>query len=327
MSSVNFNHPTQAQPLVLVADDDPFMRLQLRRAMEEDGYQVVEVTNGEQCLADYQRLHPDIVLLDAIMPVMDGFACCAKLQTLIDSDRTPILMITGLEDAESVAQAFAAGATDYITKPIHWAVLRQRVRRLLYQTQLYRELESTNQLLQKLVSLDGLTHLANRRRFDEYFAQEWQRMTREQAPISLILCDIDFFKLYNDTYGHQAGDECLRQVAQAIDSSVKRPADLVARYGGEEFVVVLPNTHASGGISVAAEIQERVQLLKIPHKGSTISPFVTLSLGIATVIPWCGVSPEILLNTADKALYQAKAAGRNQYHVQQLRSPNANPNF
>jgi diguanylate cyclase (GGDEF)-like protein len=327
MSSVDFKHPSQPQPLVLVADDDPFMRLQLRRAMEEEGYQVVEVTNGEQCLADYQRLHPDIVLLDAVMPVMDGFTCCANLQMLVESNRTPILMITGLEDAESVAQAFAAGATDYITKPIHWAVLRQRVRRLLYQNQLYRELESTNQLLQKLVSIDGLTHLANRRRFDEYFAQEWQRMTREQAPISLILCDIDFFKLYNDTYGHQAGDECLRQVAQALESSVKRPADLAARYGGEEFVIVLPNTHALGGASVAADIQERVQLLKIPHASSTISPIVTLSLGIATVTPWHKVSPEILLNTADKALYQAKAAGRNQYCVQQLRSPNNNPNF
>ena len=327
MSSVNFNDPPAPQPLVLVADDDPFMRLQLRRAMEEEGYQVVEATNGEQCLADYQRLHPDIVLLDAVMPVMDGFTCCAKLQALLESDRTPILMITGLEDAESVAQAFAAGATDYITKPIHWAVLRQRVRRLLQQTQLYRELESTNQLLQKLVSLDGLTHLANRRRFDEYFAQEWQRMTREQAPLSLILCDIDFFKLYNDTYGHQAGDECLRQIAQAIHHSVKRPADLAARYGGEEFVVILPHTQATGGASVATEIQERVQLLKIPHQSSTISPFVTLSLGIATTVPWHDSSPDLLLNIADKALYQAKTAGRNQYCVQHLRSPNANPNF
>ena len=315
--------PQESIPLVLVADDDAFMRLQLRRAMEEEGYQVVEVVNGEQCLADYQRLHPDIVLLDAVMPVMDGFTCCAKLQTLLGGDHTPVLMITGLEDEESVAQAFAAGATDYITKPIHWAVLRQRVRRLLQQTQLYRQLESANQVLQRLVSLDGLTQLANRRRFDEYLYQEWQRMAREQTPIALILGDIDFFKLYNDTYGHQAGDECLRQIAKTINSSVKRPADLAARYGGEEFAVILPNTEATGGAKVAAEIQHKVQLLQIPHQSSLISPYVTLSLGIASVVPWPESFPALLINAADKALYQAKTAGRNQYCIQQLQPPSA----
>ncbi|MBW4490283.1 MAG: PleD family two-component system response regulator [Trichocoleus desertorum ATA4-8-CV12] len=317
MSAISPVLDQRASPLVLVVDDDVFMRLQLRRAMEQEGYQVVEATNGEQGLEDYKRLQPDIVLLDAVMPVMDGFTFCANLQSLSSGDRTPVLMITGLEDEESVAQAFAAGATDYVTKPIHWAVLRQRVKRLIQQSQLYRQLESANQVLQRLASVDGLTQLANRRCFDEHLYQEWQRLTREQAPLSLILGDIDCFKHYNDTYGHQVGDDCLHQVAKTISSCAKRPADLAARYGGEEFALVLPNTESRGGVRVAQNIQFKVKALQLPHKSSQVSDCVTLSLGIATMIPQVDANPSALVTAADKALYQAKAVGRNQYCIYQ----------
>lgn len=316
-SDMNTDLDQRLSPLVLVVDDDAFMRLQLRRAMEKEGYQVVEATNGAQCLEDYSRLHPDIVLLDALMPVMNGFTCCAKLQALPGGDRTPVLMITGLEDEESVAQAFAAGATDYVTKPIHWAVLRQRVKRLIHQSQLYRQLESANQVLQRLASIDGLTQLANRRCFDEHLYQEWQRLTREQTPLSLILCDIDFFKPYNDTYGHQVGDDCLYQIAKTISSCAKRPADLAARYGGEEFALILPNTGSRGGVKVAQDIQFKVGALQLPHASSQVSDCVTLSLGIATIIPQVHSNPSALVTAADKALYQAKGAGRNQYWIYQ----------
>jgi diguanylate cyclase (GGDEF)-like protein len=285
--------------------------------MEQEGYEVVEATNGEQGLEDYNRLHPDIVLLDAVMPVMDGFTFCTHLQSLPSGDRTPILMITGLEDEASVAQAFAVGATDFVTKPIHWAVLRQRVKRLIQQSQLYRQLESANQTLQRLASIDGLTQIANRRCFDEYLYQEWQRLTREQAPLSLILGDIDYFKLYNDTYGHQTGDNCLYQVAKTISSCAKRPADLVARYGGEEFALVLPNTKSLGAIKVAQDIQSKVKALHLPHSSSSASGDVTLSLGIAAMIPQPDAHASALVAAADKALYQAKAAGRNQYWIYQ----------
>jgi diguanylate cyclase (GGDEF)-like protein len=305
----------RVSPRVLVVDDDIFMRLQLRRAMEQEGYEVIEATNGEQGLEDYNRVRPDIVLLDAVMPVMDGFTFCAKLQALPSGDRTPVLMITGLEDEESVAQAFAVGATDYVTKPIHWAVLRQRVKRLIQQSQLYRQLESANQVLQRLASVDGLTQLANRRCFDEHLYQEWQRMSREQAPLSLILCDIDFFKAYNDTYGHQAGDDCLHQIAKTISSCAKRPADLAARYGGEEFALVLPSTQSGGGVKVAQDIQHKVQALQLPHRSSQASQYVTLSLGIATIVPPVNSNPSTIVTAADKALYKAKAVGRNQYSV------------
>lgn len=272
---------------------------------------VEEFTNGEQCLAAYTRLKPDIILLDGMMPVMDGFTCCAQLRTLPGGESTPVLMITGLEDEASVNWAFEVGATDYVTKPIHWAVLRQRVRRLLREVKLTQQLEQANQELQQLASSDSLTQLANRRRFDEYLDQEWKRMIRDKTPLSLVLCDIDAFKAYNDTYGHQAGDHCLQLIARAISLAANRPADLVARYGGEEFVVVLPNTEDEGALQVAEKIQSNVRALDIIHANSPVSDIVTLSLGVASTIPSDGSSPEMLIGAADRALYQAKTEGPN----------------
>lgn len=176
-------------------------------------------------------------------------------------------------------------------------------------------LQTANQQLQCLASLDGLTQIANRRRFDEYLYQEWQRGTRETTPLSLILCDIDYFKLYNDTYGHQAGDACLQQVAGAISSVVKRPADLVARYGGEEFVVILPNTNASGAVYAAEAIHKLVQELKVSHAQSSVSEYVTLSVGVSSTVPTQEFLPKALIAVADEALYEAKAQGRNRVIV------------
>jgi diguanylate cyclase (GGDEF)-like protein/PAS domain S-box-containing protein len=185
----------------------------------------------------------------------------------------------------------------------------------IQQSELYQQLEAANQQLQRLASVDGLTQIANRRCFDEYFDKEWRRMAREQIPLSLILCDIDFFKNYNDTYGHQAGDECLRQVASAINRVLKRPADLVARYGGEEFAIILPNTTAEGAFQVAETIRLEVKALKIRHLNPPISEYVTLSLGVATAQPCQDGSSQMLIAAADQALYQAKAAGRDRVSV------------
>lgn len=230
-----FSTPNQP-PLILIADDDKVMRLMLRDVMEQQGYQVIEVSDGQQCLDVYKSVKPDLILLDAMMPIMDGFTCCQKLiqiarnnlalaltsfdidsefsfhNTMISSlwNRTPILMITGLDDPESVNRAFEAGASDYVTKPIHWAVFRQRVRKLLQQVQLYKQLEAANKALLELATSDGLTGVANRRRFDHYLNTQWISTAKEHSaftgdmltPLSLILCDIDFFKLYNDEYGH-----------------------------------------------------------------------------------------------------------------------------
>ncbi len=168
------------------------------------------------------------------------------------------------------------------------------------------------QALTVLSNQDGLTLLANRRMFDEMLEREWYRSVRSQTPLSLILCDVDYFKIYNDTYGHAKGDGCLRRVASGLKKAVKRPMDLAARYGGEEFVVLLPNTDAHGALRVAKLIQSELQALQLEHCGSRVSPFVTLSLGVTSLVPSVGVTPEILLETADAGLYEAKQKGRNQ---------------
>ena len=171
--------------------------------------------------------------------------------------------------------------------------------------------QQVKQELQLLATVDSLTQIPNRRCFDQYLNQEWIRLTREQASISLLMCDVDYFKSYNDTYGHQAGDRCLKIVAQAIKNTTKRPADLVARYGGEEFAVILPNTNLFGAVKIAEEILLEVFNLQIPHAGSDISQVVTISIGVVSQVPVRENSPETLVYRADRALYQAKTEGRN----------------
>ncbi|MEA5509083.1 diguanylate cyclase [Crocosphaera sp. UHCC 0190] len=181
----------------------------------------------------------------------------------------------------------------------------------LEQEQLYRQLQLSHQELQKLVFIDGLTGVANRRHFDERFQQEWKRMARIQQPLCLIFCDVDFFKQYNDSYGHPAGDNCLQQIAQLMQQSLKRSSDLVARYGGEEFAIILPNTDIIGGVHIAGEIRSRLRSLKLEHRGSLIGQQVTLSFGIACCSPISGTTNHTLLKQADQALYQAKQEGRD----------------
>lgn len=205
----------------------------------------------------------------------------------------------------------------------HWEIelLKQLVTQVgiaIQQAELYQQLEAANQELKRLATLDGLTQLANRRRFDEYLEQEWRRLAREHLPLSLILCDVDFFKLYNDTYGHQAGDETLKQVAAALRRTLRRPADLVARYGGEEFAVVLPNTNQKGALWVAKSIHKAVKALRLVHAASEVNPYITLSLGVASVIPCPDSSPMALIAAADGGLYEAKATGRDRTILMQV---------
>lgn len=311
--------------VILVADDDAFIRHMLTRYLEHEGYQVVEAADGEATLKLYFEHLPDLVLLDALMPGIDGFEVCQRLQAMTQGNVAPILMITGLEDEKSVDQAFAIGVVDYVTKPIHWAVLRQRVKRLIHQHRLERQLREANHQLQQLTVIDSLTQVANRRRFDEYLLQEWGRALRGHLPLSLIICDLDYFKPYNDHYGHQAGDRCLQAVAKALDQCINRASDLVARYGGEEFAVILPNTTMEGARQVADRLVKATEALALPHKTSPSGGIVTLSCGVASVMPMADYLPSDLIFTADQALYQAKDRGRNQARaIYVMPSPQSN---
>ncbi|NMG58254.1 diguanylate cyclase [Geitlerinema sp. P-1104] len=335
---------------VLIADDERTLRMLMKRAVERDGYESVDVSNGQDCLDHCQLKLPDLILLDAMMPKMGGFECCQRLKQQFGQNCPPILIITTLQDSDSIERAFEMGAEDFITKPIHWGVLRQRIRRLIeahratqaLQRSLAREhqlsqklslqvleerrlasqleltnrqLEAANSRLEALANLDGLTQIANRRAFDEQLREQWQRGAQDRTYLSLLIADIDCFKPFNDTYGHQAGDDCLRRVARVISETICRPEDLVARYGGEEFVAVLPQTGREGALAVAQRTLEAVRRLQIPHETSQCGDRVTLSLGVASVIPDPQLTGDDLLKCADRALYLAKTQGRDRVHV------------
>jgi diguanylate cyclase (GGDEF)-like protein len=299
---------------ILLVDDDLVVRAKVSESLEQDGFQVILAKNGDDGIAAYQEYRPDLILVDAVMPILDGFEFCEQLKNLGER-LTPILMITSLDDNDSVDRAFASGATDYITKPINLSILRQRVRNLVRQSYLIKnqlsELQQANQNLKLLANIDSLTKLSNRRDFDRYIEQEWERMQRSRSPLSLIMCDVDFFKNYNDKYLHPNGDKCLIKVAMALRNTVRRSGDLVARYGGEEFAVILPNTDALGAVSVAEKIRLAVKDLQITHESSAIAPYVTVSVGVSTIIPTHESEFQTLIDTADRALYQAKFQGRD----------------
>ena len=186
------------------------------------------------------------------------------------------------------------------------------------QSQICCRLQTVNQQLQQLAILDGLTSIANRRYFDLMLNNEWQRLTREQKPLSLVLCDIDCFKAYNDAYGHQQGDLCLQEIAKILQKSTRRPADLVARYGGEEFAIILPNTDARGALFIAKNIARELAHKQLPHKQSSVSKYVTCSMGISTTVPKSDLSTDSIIQTADRLLYLAKKSGRNQVCMEHL---------
>ncbi len=303
--------PEISSATILVVDDDAFMRMQLRVYLQKEGHQVELAENGQEALAKFAESRPELILLDGLMPVMDGFECCQALMDRYGDQAPLVLMITGLDDSESVDRAFEAGAFDYVTKPIHWAVLRQRVKRLLYQSRLQHQLESANKLLEQLAKVDQLTQLANRRQLELFLNTEWPEAIREHYAFSMMLCDIDYFKNFNDFYGHQAGDVCLQKMAGVLAKVVGRPKDLAARYGGEEFLIALPNTDLQGAIHIGENIQAEIAQLQIPHARSAIANHVTMSIGCVTTIPQADTSWENLVAQADKCLYQAKEQGRN----------------
>lgn len=315
-------------PLLLVVEDNNFLLAYLQTLLTPY-YRVAVAMDGVEGLEKAKTLHPNLILSDQIMPRQNGLDLLKEIRNTPELSSTPVIFLTARSGMEARIESLDAGADDYISKPFDERELLARVRNLLRThaaeqqltvlnrqlQQQKQQLEKVNLALQYLATYDSLTEVRNRRFFNDYMDTEWRRLAREEAPLSLIMCDIDYFKLYNDTYGHQAGDECLRQVAAVLSGSVKRSADLVARYGGEEFAVVLPNTDIQGAAIVAETIAEQVRGLQIVHAKSAVSEYVTLSLGVACCIPAPMSQPGTLIAIADESLYRAKKAGRDRVSV------------
>ncbi len=294
-----------AKHKVLIVDDSAETIKILGEAID-DLCEILVAVNGAKALEIVASPNPpDLILLDVLMPEMDGYEVCKKIKANPATYGIPVLFVTSLNELEEEAKGLELGAIDYITKPVNPHIVRARVKNHL-------DLLRQRDMLEKLCSIDSLTCIPNRRRFDETLEQEWSRSIRSGRPISLLIMDLDSFKAYNDFYGHPAGDECLKLVAQTVHCSMRRPADLAARYGGEEFVILLPETDINGAVGVAGMLQNEIAELDIKHARSQARDHVTVSIGVAGGIPKTGDSQEILLKTADKALYEAKGNGRNQ---------------
>jgi diguanylate cyclase (GGDEF)-like protein len=289
---------------VLVVDDMP-ENIEVLMELLKTEYKVIGARNGEKALTlARSKLAPDIILLDINMPGMNGFEVCRILKENEETKDIPVIFITAESEVADQAKGFELGAVDYITKPVVPVIVSMRVK-----TQL--EIKKQKDLLARLSTIDGLTQIANRRRFDDILAREWKRCMRNGNRLSLILMDIDHFKQYNDHYGHQAGDDCLRQVARALEKGCIRETDLVARYGGEEFVAVLPDTDLEGALVVAERIRILISLMGIPHEKSSVSSYVSLSQGVVATVPTGSATIHQFVERADECLYQAKKTGRN----------------
>lgn len=276
--------------------------------------------DGEEGIALFKQHRPALVLLDVILPGMDGFETAKRIRQLEQhGEWTPILFLSARTGDEDLQRGIEVGGDDYLFKPISGIVLAAKVRAMQRIAQmryslvvLTRRLDEANRELQRLSSIDSLTGIANRRQFDETLLREWRRAQRRGLSIALLVCDVDFFKHYNDHFGHQGGDECLRRIATTLRDQVRRPADLVARYGGEEFAIVLPETDAAGAMIVAEALRGAIEALHLAHAPSSGQAHVTISLGLSATVPGpANVSPQALITGADAALYEAKRGGRN----------------
>jgi diguanylate cyclase (GGDEF)-like protein len=291
--------------VILIVDDQRLNLRILAGALGSD-YEILTATEGETALALARAdPQPDLIMLDVQMPGLSGYDVCRELKSAPATQSIPVMFVTAQGEVDDETHGFELGAVDYIHKPFKVPVVSARVRTHL-------RLRRQTELLERLAAIDGLTEIPNRRRLDEVLVAEWLRCQRDALPLTVALMDIDHFKRFNDAYGHPAGDDCLRRVAQALAGVIRRSGDLVARYGGEEFAAILPNTSPDGARQVAEAFRAAVQALGILHEHATQAGVVTISLGAVTVVPdYEGITATDLTRGADECLYAAKAQGRN----------------
>lgn len=328
---------------ILIVDDNDTMIYLLKTVLNREGYNHIYTANSSHAAAKLLGVggistasaEIDLILLDVLMPGMDGIQVCSMIKAHEKYQDVPIIMVTGITEESTLKNAFEAGAIDYITKPYKPIELIARVRSALKlknkidqrKTRESQLLHVTRLLEEAVFSLqvsnltDGLTGVKNRRGFDEQLIKEYQRTMKENyahnksTPLSLILLDVDQFKLFNDCYGHVEGDHCLKNIALALQQENRRPNDYLARYGGEEFVILLPGTSLAEAITVAERLRIAVENLNIPHSGSEVSPFITISLGVCSIVPTDETNTEAFITLTDNALYEAKSAGRNRVEI------------
>ncbi len=289
---------------VILIVDDEISNIEIMNATLEDTYEVCFAMSGEQALAVARTVLPDLVLLDVMMPEIDGYEVCRTLKADPLLADVPIIFTTSLGDQEAEARGLSFGAIDYITKPIQPVTLRARVHNHI-------ELKQLRDQLAELTVTDALTGLTNRRGLEQTLDAETARLARTGDWLSVIMLDIDYFKLFNDTYGHPAGDRCIAMVAAALKRAMCRASDRTARYGGEEFACILPGTDSEAAMMVAQNIHAQVQSLNIPHRESKVSPWVTVSLGVTTARCLPGMAADLWIADADRQLYLSKSGGRN----------------
>ncbi len=290
-------------PKLLIVDDEPINVQALYECFADD-HQVYMATSGEQALRVCAEHEPDLVLLDIEMPAMDGYEICVRLKANASTRDVPVIFVTAHRDELAETRGLGVGAVDFISKPFNPAIVRARVRTHV-------ALKAQGDVLRRWAYIDGLTGVHNRRSFDERMAAEWGRAQRNRTPLSVVLIDVDYFKRYNDRYGHQAGDECLRRVAATLKAGLKRPGDLLARYGGEEFAALLPDTGLAGALQVAQQLGQQVFAQQVAHADSSAAPVLTVSLGVCSKSADAAGSAADMLRSADTQLYAAKAGGRH----------------
>jgi len=303
---------------VLIVEDSKVALKAIAGYIEAMGVEPLLAVNGHDAIEVYNRERPDIILLDIILPDTDGYEVARQIRSLQGKDEwAAIIFLSVMSKDEDLARGIEVGGDDYIMKPVGSVVVQAKVRAMYRLVQMQRalvklagQLNEANLELQRLSMTDGLTGIANRRMFDVGIIREWRRCQRIKKPLALVMIDVDHFKKYNDWYGHQKGDECLKAIAQELARAAPRPGDLVARYGGEEFVMLLSETDEDGAYWVANRIRQQVEELNRTHEDSSHG-HVTVSCGVSSVLPDSLFSAEMLIKSADQALYQSKAQGRN----------------
>lgn len=298
---------------VMIVEDDRAVLMLTSAYVRSFGHEVESAESGEQAIEQFDPNHIDLILMDYMLPGIDGVQTTSRLREIYHDEWFPILFLTSASDDENLSRGLAAGGDDYLTKPVSAVVLEAKLKAMQRIVNMQKELLGMNKRLEQLSYMDGLTQIFNRRSFDRSIESEWKRMSRDQNELALIMLDVDYFKRFNDSYGHQAGDDCLKSVASVLENHLSRPADIVARYGGEEFAILLPGTGRTGAEKVCERLLVSIRELAIPHKDSEVASVVTISLGIATSAASDVDSAEALIKAADAALYQAKEAGRNRF--------------